>query len=85
MSKYQVDKAMREVVLSPEQSAAFNRDPASFLARFDLSEEERTAIDDAAEFLRGELGDDGQRYSAAELIKAGQKNGINDRTLRRAR
>lgn len=44
MSKYQVDKAMREVVLSPEQSAAFNRDPASFLAQFDLSEEERTAM-----------------------------------------
>jgi AAA domain len=49
------------------------------------SEEERTALDEAEEFLRGELGDDGVRYLAEEIFKAARKLGINDRTLRRAR
>jgi hypothetical protein len=48
------------------------------------SEEERSAIDDATEFLLGELGD-GQRHPAEELFKTARKVGISDRTLQRAR
>jgi AAA domain len=48
------------------------------------SEEERSALDDATEFLLGELGD-GQRHPAEDLFRAARKNGISDRTLQRAR
>jgi len=48
------------------------------------SEEERTALDDATEFLIAELEDE-QRHPAEDLFKAAGKVGINYRTLRRAR
>jgi AAA domain len=48
------------------------------------SEEERSALDDAREFLLAEL-EDGQRHPAEELFKAARRNGISDRTLQRAR
>lgn len=48
------------------------------------SQEERSALDEAAEFLRAELGD-GARRPAGDLFKEARKIGINDRTLRRAR
>ena len=48
------------------------------------SEEERSALDEATEFLRSEL-DDWQRHAADEIIKAARKLGIADRTLKRAR
>ena len=49
------------------------------------SEEERGALEEAEDFLRGELGDDETRYPAEELFKAARKIGIKDRTLQRAR
>jgi hypothetical protein len=49
------------------------------------NEEERGALEEAEEFLRGELGDDGTRYLAEEIYKAARKLGIADRTLKRAR
>jgi AAA domain len=48
------------------------------------SEEERTALDEAVEFLLAELGD-GERHNAGEITKAAARIGINYRTLRRAR
>jgi hypothetical protein len=48
------------------------------------SEEERTALEEAAEFLLGELGD-GERHPAAPIFKAARTLGITDRTLKRAR
>ncbi len=48
------------------------------------SEEERSAIDDALDFLRAELGD-GERHRAAEMLKAARAVGISEPTLRRAR
>jgi len=48
------------------------------------SGEERSALDDAKEFLLAELGD-GQRHRAEELFKTARKVGISDRTLQRAR
>ena len=48
------------------------------------SEEERSALDEASDFLLGELGD-GQRHPAEEIFKAARKLGIADRTLKRAR
>jgi AAA domain len=48
------------------------------------SEDERTALDEAEEFLLAELGD-GERHDAGEITKAAAKIGINYRTLRRAR
>jgi AAA domain len=48
------------------------------------SEEERTAIEEAEEFLRVELGD-GTRHRAEDIYKAARKIGISDRTLKRAR
>lgn len=48
------------------------------------SEEERTAHDEAVDFLLAELGD-GERHDAGEITKAATKIGINYRTLRRAR
>jgi putative DNA primase/helicase len=48
------------------------------------SDEDRLAIDEAIEFLRGELSD-GQRYQAGDIFKAARQLGIADRTLKRAR
>jgi hypothetical protein len=48
------------------------------------SEEERSAQDEAEDFLLAELGD-GERHDAGEITKAAAKIGINYRTLRRAR
>jgi putative DNA primase/helicase len=48
------------------------------------NDEERKERDEAAEFLLAELGDF-ERHPAEELFRAAGKNGINYRTLRRAR
>lgn len=48
------------------------------------SEEDRSAGDDAAEFLRAELKD-GARHPVADMFKAARQVGISDRTLQRAR
>lgn len=48
------------------------------------SEEERSALDEAVDFLREELAD-GQRRPAGDLFKEARKVGISDRTLQRAR
>jgi hypothetical protein len=48
------------------------------------SDEEQSALEEAQEFLAGELGD-GARHLAGEVIKAARAVGISDRTLRRAR
>jgi hypothetical protein len=47
------------------------------------SQEERTALDEAVEFLLAELGDF-ERHDAGEITKSAAKIGINYRTLRRA-
>ncbi|HLG73731.1 MAG TPA: hypothetical protein VK009_25205 [Chloroflexota bacterium] len=44
MSRYQVDKVMRQVVMSPERAAAFRDDASLFLEGFELTDEERTAL-----------------------------------------
>jgi hypothetical protein len=46
--------------------------------------EERSARDEAKDFLRAELAD-GQRHPAEGLFRAARKIGISDRTLQRAR
>jgi putative DNA primase/helicase len=48
------------------------------------SEEERSALDEAMDFLRTELAVD-QRYPAGDIFKEARKLGITDRTLKRAR
>lgn len=48
------------------------------------TEEERSALDEAVDFLRAEL-DDEQRHPAGGLFKAARAVGIADRTLKRAR
>jgi hypothetical protein len=48
------------------------------------TEEERSALDEAKDFLRAEL-DDGARHPAGELFRAARQVGISDRTLKRAR
>ncbi len=48
------------------------------------NEEERTALDEAKEFLLGEL-DDGSRHLASDVLRDARKHGISDRTLKRAR
>jgi hypothetical protein len=48
------------------------------------SEDERTAGEEAVEFLQAELSD-GQRYLAGDILKAARQLGIADRTLQRAR
>jgi AAA domain len=60
-------------------------DGRALLASASTSDEERTALDNAVEFLLGELGNDGQRYLVEDLFKAARRNGISDRTLQRAR
>ena len=49
-----------------------------------VSEEERSEIEEAIEFLRAELAD-GARHQAAEIYGEASKLGIGDRKLRRAR
>jgi hypothetical protein len=48
------------------------------------NEDERSALDEATEFLLGELGD-GTRHPAEDLFKGARRIGIRDRTLQRAR
>jgi hypothetical protein len=48
------------------------------------NEEERSALDEAKEFLLAELGD-GARHPAESIFKAARPIGIRDRTLQRAR
>jgi hypothetical protein len=48
------------------------------------SDDERTALEEAVEFLTAELVD-GERHPAAEMFKAARRHGISDRTLKRAR
>jgi len=49
-----------------------------------VNEEERSAVDEAVEFLEAELGDGG-RHLAAEILRDARKIGITEPTLRRAR
>ena len=44
MSRYEVDKVCRDVVLQDAQRQKFISDPEGFLAAFDLSEDERQAF-----------------------------------------
>jgi len=44
MSKYQVDKLMREVILDLKTASAFKANPEKFLDGRDLAEQERTAL-----------------------------------------
>jgi hypothetical protein len=46
MSKYQVDKVMREVILDMKIANAFKADTEKFLEGRDLTEEERNALID---------------------------------------
>jgi AAA domain-containing protein len=48
------------------------------------NEEERSALDEAQEFLEAEL-DDGARHPAGDVLKAARRIGISEPTLRRAR
>ena len=48
------------------------------------SEEESSALDDATEFLMGELAD-GARHRADQVFAAARRHGISERTLQRAR
>lgn len=44
MSRYEVDKVMRQVVLDPQTAETFKKDPAAFLQGRDLTEQEREAL-----------------------------------------
>ena len=44
MSKYNVDKVMREVILDEKALTAFKADPSKFLEGRSLTEEERDAL-----------------------------------------
>jgi hypothetical protein len=44
VSLYQLQKLMYEVNRSPERREAYRDDPAAFLARFDLTDEEKEAL-----------------------------------------
>jgi len=46
MSKYQVDKMMREAILDAKVASAFRADTEKFLAGRDLTEEEKKALID---------------------------------------
>ena len=46
MSKYQVDKVMREAILDAKAAAAFKADTEKFLQGRDLTKEERRALID---------------------------------------
>ena len=56
MSRYQVNKAMRQIALHPDDLQEFVADPAQYLGRFELNHDERgwlTAIDYRSLFLMG--------------------------------
>ena len=44
MTRYQVDKVMREVIRDPDAAAAFRADTGTYLTGRDLSAEERQAL-----------------------------------------
>ena len=44
MSKYQVDKVMRQVILDGKVASAFKADTEKFLEGRDLTDEERKAL-----------------------------------------
>ncbi len=44
MSRYSMDKALRQLVLDPAQRERFRADPAGFLAGYDLADAERAAF-----------------------------------------
>jgi hypothetical protein len=44
MSRYQVDKALRQVILQEDAAQRFVQNPGEFLKGFDLSEAEREAL-----------------------------------------
>jgi hypothetical protein len=44
MSRYQVDKAMRQVILDLDAYRAYKEEPLDFLGAFDLLEEEHAAL-----------------------------------------
>jgi hypothetical protein len=44
MSRYQVDKVLRQVARDDAAKAAFIKDPMGFLHRYDLTENERKAL-----------------------------------------
>ncbi|HEY2987685.1 MAG TPA: hypothetical protein VGL11_08160 [Candidatus Binatia bacterium] len=44
MSRYQVDKVMRQVIVDEKALSAFQADPEKFLQGRDLTEEERKAL-----------------------------------------
>lgn len=44
MSRYQVDKALRQVVLRDDAAQRFIADPRGFVQAFDLTEAEREAL-----------------------------------------
>ena len=44
MSKYQVDKIMREVILDEKTASAYRADTGKFLEGRDLTEDERAAL-----------------------------------------
>jgi hypothetical protein len=46
MSKYQVDKVMREAILDPKTASSFKADAEKFLEGRDLTDEERKALID---------------------------------------
>jgi hypothetical protein len=46
MSRYQIDKVMREAILDPKVASAFKEDAQKLLQGRDLTEEERKALID---------------------------------------
>ncbi len=44
MSRYQVDKIMRQIVLNPASAEAFQKDAAGFIKGLDLTDQEREAL-----------------------------------------
>ncbi len=44
MNKYQVNKVMRQIIQDPESFQAFKENPAAFLEKQSLSQEERDAL-----------------------------------------
>ncbi len=44
MSRYAVDKVMRETLMYPQRRETFLADPAAYLEGRDLTDEERTAL-----------------------------------------
>lgn len=44
MSRYQVNKVMRQIVLDPAAAEAFKKEPAAFVKDHDLTDQEREAL-----------------------------------------